>query len=61
MKTMKAKQKSNYIQRMFLSLLVAAMFLASIAPIASADPGWNCRRAINISNSGGRSNQSMRR
>ena len=37
--------------KMFLAFLFAAILLASIAPIASAD-GWNYRRAINITNSG---------
>ena len=32
--------KKSYDPKKFLALLVAAILLASIAPIASADPGW---------------------
>ena len=50
---MKAKQKSivDCVPKRFLTLVVAALLLVSIVPIVSA--GWDCRRAINISNGGG--------
>jgi hypothetical protein len=50
MEVKESEQKRNL--KMFLSLLFAAILFASIVPIACADPGWNYRRAINITNSG---------
>ena len=45
--------KKSRNTKMFLAFLFAAMLLASIVPIACADPGWNYRKTINITNSGG--------
>jgi hypothetical protein len=50
MEVKESEQKRNL--KMFLSLLFAVIFLASIVPMACADPGWNYRRGINITNSG---------
>ena len=51
MEVKESEQKRN--TKMFLPLLFAAILLASIVPMACADPGWNWRRPINITNSGG--------
>jgi len=49
---MKIKQESikNHVPNGLLTLVVAAILLASIAPIASA--GWDCRKPIIINNPG---------
>jgi hypothetical protein len=49
---MKIKQESikNHVPNGLLTLIVAAILLASIAPIASA--GWDCRKPVTINNPG---------
>ena len=49
---MKIKQESikNHVPNGLLTLVVAAILLASIAPIVSA--GWDCRKPVTINNPG---------